>query len=249
MSNSLGLENLRIDETAEGKPAEQGNAKPQAGASKPSMETTPEKPVEQAAGEEPAEEQAEDKAEAEGKEKKEKKTPYVNPDRVKTGGAQRDKLSEDELAQRMVRIREQNEKIKQRRADVKADEDAFKKTQEAERARLARTKKVQEHVDRAREQNAQRKMDKLQTREWDSGKKVPPSGKQASNGGAKTEGEPQSPTSPGRGRGVGRGRGRGDGGRGRGRGSASQKEAASESPSTPAAETPATTATEAVPAS
>ena len=66
------------------------------------------------------------------KEPKEKKKPYVNPDRVKTGGAQRvrvvhrvlpwrrlrsvqDKLSEEELAERMARIREQNEKIKQRR--------------------------------------------------------------------------------------------------------------------------------------
>jgi len=46
---------------------------------------------------------------------KEKKKPYVNPERVKTGGAQRDKLSEEELGERMLRMREQNEKIKQRR--------------------------------------------------------------------------------------------------------------------------------------
>lgn len=66
------------------------------------------------------------------KDSRDKKKPYVNPDRVKTGGAQRvrtrsclpphlvltahqEKPSEEELAERMVRIREQNEKIKQRR--------------------------------------------------------------------------------------------------------------------------------------
>lgn len=105
-----------------------------------------------------------------GKREREKKQPYVNPERVKTGGAQRDKLSEEELTERMIRIREQNEKIKQRRADVQADEDAFKKTQEAERVKAAKTKKVQENIDRTREQNARRKMEKIQTREWDSGK-------------------------------------------------------------------------------
>lgn len=64
---------------------------------------------------------------------RERKKPYINPERVKTGGAQRvcigpqsnvhfadqiqqDKLTDEELAERMVRIREQNEKIKQRRA-------------------------------------------------------------------------------------------------------------------------------------
>lgn len=65
--------------------------------------------------------------------KPEKKKPYVNPERVKTGGPQRvgavlavvdvhstddctqEKPSEEELAERMQRIKEQNEKIKQRR--------------------------------------------------------------------------------------------------------------------------------------
>ncbi|RDX45445.1 hypothetical protein OH76DRAFT_1408025 [Lentinus brumalis] len=104
------------------------------------------------------------------KDAKEKKKPYVNPDRVKTGGTQREKLSEEELKERMVRIREQNQKIKQRRQDVQADEDEYKKKQEAERAKLAKAKKVQENVDKAREQNARRKLDKIQSREWDSGK-------------------------------------------------------------------------------
>ncbi|KAF9456495.1 hypothetical protein BDZ94DRAFT_1275451 [Collybia nuda] len=103
-------------------------------------------------------------------ETREKKKPYINPERVKTGGGQRDKLSEEALTERMVRMREQNERIKQRRMDVKADEDAFKKTQESERVKLAQNRKVQESVNRTREQNAKRKMDKIQSREWDSGK-------------------------------------------------------------------------------
>lgn len=64
----------------------------------------------------------------------EKKKPYLNLERVKTGGISRvsfffalavglihchgcdqDKLSEEELSERMSRIREQNERIKQRR--------------------------------------------------------------------------------------------------------------------------------------
>ncbi|EIM90539.1 uncharacterized protein STEHIDRAFT_154357 [Stereum hirsutum FP-91666 SS1] len=107
---------------------------------------------------------------------KEKEKPYHNPDRVLTGGSQRDKLTEDELKERMTRIREQNEKIKQRRVDVDADERAFKQTQEVERQRQAKTRKVQDSIDHAREQNAQRKMEKLQSREWDSGKKTAPPG-------------------------------------------------------------------------
>jgi hypothetical protein len=77
--------------------------------------------------EEPPQSPSQDAA-AEG----EKKKPYVNPERVKTGGNQRvrclfcfcarpsnsepqDKLSEEALSERMARMREQNEKIKQRR--------------------------------------------------------------------------------------------------------------------------------------
>jgi len=101
-----------------------------------------------------------------------KKTPYVNPERVKTGGLPRDKLTDEELAERIARIREQNEKIKQRRLDVAADEDAFKRTQTAERLRQAQIRKVQDTVNRTREQSARRKMDKIQSREWDSDKKA-----------------------------------------------------------------------------
>lgn len=42
-----------------------------------------------------------------------------------------------------------------------ADEQEFKKTQEVERLKQVRNKKVQENVDRAREQNARRKLDKV----------------------------------------------------------------------------------------
>ncbi|KAI0028351.1 hypothetical protein K488DRAFT_89821 [Vararia minispora EC-137] len=100
------------------------------------------------------------------------KAPYVNPDRVKTGGPTRDKPTDAELSERMARIREQNERIKQRRLDVQADEDAFRQTQQAEHVKQEKMRKVQQDVDRAREQNARRKLDKIQNREWDSGKKT-----------------------------------------------------------------------------
>ncbi|KAG1785170.1 uncharacterized protein HD556DRAFT_152353 [Suillus plorans] len=170
---------------------------------------------------------------------KEKKKPYVNLERVKTGGAQREKLSEEALAERMQRIKEQNEKIKQRRIDVQADEDAFKKTQEADRVRQAHRRKVQEGVDRTREQNARRKLDKIQNREWDSGK---PQGdwKQARNP-ASADGSAAVPSSsPSEHRG-GRGRGSSRGGpsrgRGRGRGGPSVAGFASPSNSTQVADT------------
>lgn len=89
---------------------------------------------------------------------------------------------------------------------MKADEDAFKQLQEADRVKDTRTRKVQEGVDRAREQNARRKMDKAESREWDTDK---PTGERKQGDGSKTRG--------GRGgRGGPRGRGRGRGGRGGG---------------------------------
>ena len=51
--------------------------------------------------------------------------------------------------------------------DVQADEDEYKKMQEAERVKQAKAKKVQENVDKAREQNARRKLDKVRPR-WRS---------------------------------------------------------------------------------
>ena len=45
--------------------------------------------------------------------------------------------------------------------DVEEDEREFKKKQDEERVKLARNRKVQEAVDRTREQNARRKLDKV----------------------------------------------------------------------------------------
>lgn len=93
--------------------------------------------------------------------------------------------------------------------DVIADEDAFKQTQESERQRLAKIRQEQEQVNRTRDQNAQRKMAKVESREWDTGKRStrPP----AESDGPAVE-------SPGRGRGGGRGGPSSFRGRGRGRG-------------------------------
>ena len=118
--------------------------------------------------------------------------------------------------------------------DVAADEDAFKQTQAAERQRQAHMRKVQETVNRTREQSARRKMDRIQSREWDSDKKgegwsktekpeaPSPVSTTRTNTGDQTEEAEASPTvkshadtKRGRGgrggrRGRGRGRGRGD---------------------------------------
>ena len=48
------------------------------------------------------------------------------------------------------------------RQDVEQDELKFRKTQEAERAKAAKNRKVQETIDKAREQNARRKMEKVE---------------------------------------------------------------------------------------
>ncbi|KAI0055476.1 hypothetical protein BV25DRAFT_1895100 [Artomyces pyxidatus] len=180
-----------------------------------------------------------------------KRNPYINPERVKTGGAQRDKLTDEELADRMARMREQNEKIKQRRMDVQADEDAFKKTQAEERVKQAKTRKVQETIDRTREQNARRKMEKIQSREWDSEKKGDAQWSKAQPTKPNATASVGDPGSGGRGnaRGRGGGSGRGQGrGRGRGRGGSEGAnkrteggEAVSASPKPASASTPAPT--------
>ncbi|KAG7092173.1 hypothetical protein E1B28_008542 [Marasmius oreades] len=203
--NSLGLEfnNLSIkDESAH---------PPESGSTSPATETAAVQEGQSPSTDEPVSPNAPKDA----KESKEKKRPYVNPDRFKTGGNQRDKLSEEELVERMERMRQQNEKIKQRRLDVQADEDAFHKSQQEEKSRQLYNRKVQDNVDRTREQNAKRKMEKVQSREWDSGKPSPDwKGKKVE--GADNE-EPQQRDSGGWSRGGRGGRGRGAVGRGAGR--------------------------------
>ncbi|KAI0747788.1 hypothetical protein C8Q80DRAFT_1104014 [Daedaleopsis nitida] len=212
--NSLGLD---LDALKIKDDPDSAEAKPSAPDASPSRADAS-KAAEDAAEDNADNDDNDDSATAGGKkEPKEKKKPYVNHDRVKTGGAQREKPSEEELAERMVRIREQNEKIKQRRLDVQADEDEYKKMQEAERVKQAKAKKVQENVDKAREQNARRKMDKAQSREWDSGKPAREWNKPKKDELAE-DGEKKPPQSinirgaiRGGGRGGGRGRGRGGG--------------------------------------
>ncbi|OSD02750.1 hypothetical protein PYCCODRAFT_1458859 [Trametes coccinea BRFM310] len=237
-SNSLGLdlEALKIKDSTDA-PADppasastKDAASPAEGSGKPADEASDAK-------------QGDNEQSPDASKKEPKKKPYVNPDRVKTGGAQRDKLSEEELAERMARIREQNEKIKQRRLDVQADEEEYKKTQAAERAKLAKMKKVQENVDKAREQNARRKMDKIQAREWDSGKPTR-DWKQPKKAGEETaeDGDKKPAQSIGI-RGAVRGGGRG-GGRGRGRGGGvtsptAEKTEQAAAPAPAVAETPA----------
>ncbi|TFY68074.1 hypothetical protein EVJ58_g1242 [Rhodofomes roseus] len=259
-ANSLGLDldalKIKDDPESSGSPAASKDDKSQAG-SEPSEKTEDPKPGDMydewdappGWGDEEETKsptsKPKKKEKGEPSQQREKKNPYINPERVKTGGTQRDKLSEEELAERMTRIREQNEKIKQRRMDVQADEDAFKKTQEVDRVKAAKTKKVQENIDRTREQNARRKLDKIQNREWDAGKptrsdwkssKKTEEGDEAANGSRPSVGI----------RGAVRG---GGGGRGRGRAPSSptveKSETAVEEPTTTpaaAAEAPAAAA-------
>ena len=98
---------------------------------------------------------------------------------------------------------------------MQADEDAFKKSEEDERAMQARIRKVQEGVNNARQQSARRKMEKIEAREWDTGKK---DGQPENVWGHEEEGGKEGkPRGRGRGRGRSRGRGRG---RGQGQGDA-----------------------------
>jgi len=84
----------------------------------------------------------------------------------------------------MEKIRLQNDKIKEKRERVRADEDAFNVSVEneakarvetiaAERARaevLRAKRAVEATLDRERQSNAQKKLEKIGAREWDSGK-------------------------------------------------------------------------------
>lgn len=53
---------------------------------------------------------------------------------------------------------------------MQADEQAFKESQLALQAKEAETRKIQEAISRSREQNARRKMEKINNREWDFNK-------------------------------------------------------------------------------
>ncbi|KAF8582201.1 hypothetical protein K439DRAFT_1413523 [Ramaria rubella] len=103
-------------------------------------------------------------------------------------------MSPEDLAERMEKIRLQNEKIKERREHVKADEEAFNTSIASDRARRAANRKVQDkiqaQINENREQNAQRKLEKMANREWDSGKRITRGGR--GRGSTQTrEGEPR----------------------------------------------------------
>lgn len=130
---------------------------------------------------------------------------YVNADRVKTGGSERTKLSEEELAKRMEKMRLQNEKIKEKRLEVDADAERFEAEQAELKKRQDAQARIQNDVNKERQKIAEKKVALAQRREWDSGK--PGIGERQDSFEER-----------------GRGRGRGRGGRGRGRGAPSEQE-------------------------
>ncbi|CAG8474563.1 3444_t:CDS:2 [Acaulospora colombiana] len=88
-----------------------------------------------------------------------KSDPYVNRDRVLSGGKSHQRMREEELAKRMDQIRIQNEKILEKRKLVEEDEKAFRKEEEELRKK-----------DNEREENAKRKTQNRGAREWDKAK-------------------------------------------------------------------------------
>ncbi|PWN47671.1 hypothetical protein IE53DRAFT_390202 [Violaceomyces palustris] len=150
---------------------------------------------------------------------------YLNPTRHLTGGPTREKLSPEQLAERMEKAKIQNEAILKRRELVERDKDCYseiterEKEERREKARKAvEDKKIQLAIDEERSKNRARKLEKAERRDWDSEK----SGRDAlwqtnykeySRGGGGGRG------GGGYGRDFGRGTGRYEGGgRGRGRG-------------------------------
>ncbi|KAH8929908.1 hypothetical protein BT69DRAFT_1292260 [Atractiella rhizophila] len=156
----------------------------------------------------------------EGK-KREKKPIYNNPDRHKTGGPAREKLTEEELAAKMEKIRLQNERLKARKEEVDADESAYTAVtaEEIQAAKMRREKQLE--IDAARQENAKRKLEAFSGREWDSEK--------GDGSWDKTRGRDDQGRGGGRGGGGGRGRGRG---RGTGRAADSTVDNTAESPNT-----------------
>lgn len=78
---------------------------------------------------------------------------------------------------------------------VEADEQAFKASQEVMRQKQVAERRIQDGINRSREQNAQRKMEKIQGREWDSEKNQRGGGPQSPAGrGGGRGGPPFTPT-------------------------------------------------------
>ncbi|KAJ3190652.1 hypothetical protein HK101_008512, partial [Irineochytrium annulatum] len=124
--------------------------------------------------------------------------PYVNPNRIASGGLEKKKLSPEELDRKMAEMRIKNAELLRKKEASAADERAFletqkeiKKKEEEDRRRrreeLTMKKEKEEKakaafdaLTREREENAQRKLQAKAGREWDMGKE----GKQPAAGGA-----------------------------------------------------------------
>ncbi|CUS08360.1 unnamed protein product, partial [Tuber aestivum] len=102
-------------------------------------------------------------------------------DRTLSGGIKKPKLTEDELAARLERVKLNNQRLIERRRKAEEDESSFQVAEEARKQadvhkRLADRKKRAEadrnrkELDDEREKNRQRKLKAVQTREWDSTK-------------------------------------------------------------------------------
>ncbi|KAF2192849.1 hypothetical protein K469DRAFT_714860 [Zopfia rhizophila CBS 207.26] len=174
---------------------------------------------------------------------KELKTPQaVRGDRSATGGAKRERLTEEELNARIASIKSKNSALTAAHARAEADlanfeaREARAAQQNVERKKLAAEKQKAERQNRQqmmgeREKNRQRKLDALKGREWDNEKEEGFSGTgderrrgaaRGAYGGvapssrpeAAALGEDNAPDTPSHRGDRGRGRGRGRGGRG-----------------------------------
>ncbi|KAE8260720.1 hypothetical protein A4X13_0g166 [Tilletia indica] len=102
---------------------------------------------------------------------------YLNRERFKTGGPQRAPLTEDELTARLERARLQNAAILARREQVEADKNQYEQLtaqEREERAAHARKKlaekKAQVEQEEERAKVRARKLEKQDSRSWDSEK-------------------------------------------------------------------------------
>lgn len=115
------------------------------------------------------------------------KTTKANPstpqaDRSTTGGVRRPKLTDEELAAKMERVKLNNQRLIEKRRKAEEDELRFKREEEEikkkdeesrmeEEKRRVAAEKGRKELDKEREKNRERKMKAAGHREWDSEKK------------------------------------------------------------------------------
>ncbi|CAD6890857.1 unnamed protein product [Tilletia controversa] len=160
---------------------------------------------------------------------------YLNRERFKTGGPQRTPLTEDELTAKLERARQQNAAIIARREQVEADKNQYEQLtaqEREERAAHARKKlaekKAQIEQEEERAKIRARKLEKQDTRSWDSEKQDEQLW-QSNYRQYAPDARGESGAAPSRGgggaRGSGRGGGRGSGNRGGNAGSGPSRDA------------------------